>query len=95
MLSSFSVTLLQNANATSAAKNWPGGRGSLVVSGVFGGTTVQLQGLGPDGATWVAVGSALTSAGQVLFEMPPGQIRALVTGGTPSGLYAQAARVPV
>ncbi|WP_374601050.1 hypothetical protein [Niveibacterium sp.] len=89
------MTLLQNASATSSAKSWPGGRGSVVASGSFGGATLQLQGLGPDGATWVSVGAALTSAGQTVFEMPPGQIRILVSGGTPSALYAQAARVPV
>jgi hypothetical protein len=63
-------------------------------AGTFSGATVTLQRLGPDGATWYAVGAdtTLTSAGGGYFIMPPGQIRALVTG-SPTGMYASAEQV--
>lgn len=100
-----SVTLLTNASATSAAGQWPGGRGSLDVVGTFGGASVTLQYLGPDGATWLDLKTmdpstgaqtavALTAAGSIGFMLPPCPIRVAVSGGAPSGLFAQASRVP-
>lgn len=87
------IVLLDNASATGAAKTWDGGRGQFKALGSFGGATVTLQILGPDGATWLGLGAdaALTAAGAVNFDCPPGQLRAAVSGGSPSGLYAQAA----
>ena len=84
--------LLTNASATGSAVQWGGGWGVFEVAGTFSGATVTLQRLGPDGTTWYAVGSSttLTSAGGAAFLMPPGQIRALVASGTPSGLFATA-----
>jgi hypothetical protein len=94
MISS-SVDLLVNASATGATVLWPGGRGAFTAAGTFGGATVSLDFLGPDGATWIAMGpeTTLTAAGGALFDFPQSPIRASVTGGTPSGLYAHAARV--
>lgn len=92
----YSVQLLNNASATGASTAWPGGRGCFAVVGTLGGATVSLQALGPDSATWLDVGTAtsLTAAGIVVFELPAGSIRASVASGTPSALYANAARVP-
>lgn len=89
------VELLSNASATGSGKNWPGGEGAFLVAGTFGGATVTLQVLGPDGSTWLDVGAdaALTAAGAVGFTLPPGTIRAAVASGSPSGLYALAVRV--
>ena len=81
--------LLTNAAATGAAVAYPGGKGFLAVVGTFGGASLQLQYLGPDSATWVNVGAAITAAGSVVVEMPPGPVRMAVTGGPPSGLYAR------
>lgn len=93
---SFAVDLLSNASATGSTVNWLGGKGNFAVVGTFGGGTVKLQALGPDGSTYIDVPNAsLSAAGMVLFELPAGKIQAVVTGGTPSGLYAKAARVPV
>lgn len=91
-----SVLLLSNASAASAAKQWPGGRGTFTVVGTFAGATIALQKRGPDGSTWVDVGSGttFTANGVGNFDLPPGEIRANVTGGPPSGVYADAARVP-
>lgn len=93
---SWSVRLLDNGSATGAAGKWAGGPGVFTVTGVFGGATVKLQQLGPDGATWLDVsgGNAdLTAPGQGGFVLPEGQVRAAVTGGTPSGLIAVANQV--
>jgi len=89
-----SVILLANASATGNGVTWPGGDGEFVVAGTFGGATVALEVLGPDGTTWINAGSdgTLTAAGVCAFSLAQGQIRASVTGGTPSGIYATAAR---
>lgn len=91
-----SVELLKNAAATGAGFAWPGGRGVFSAAGTIGGATISLQFLGPDGSTWIdaGAGTTLLAAGAGVFELPPCQIRAAVTGGAPAALYAQAARVP-
>lgn len=102
MSGSASVVLLSNANATGSAAPWPGGRGHFSCNGTFGGTSVQLEYMGPSGAyiaaqalaadgTLTAV--AMTADGGYVFELPACDIKAVVTGGTPSALYATAARI--
>lgn len=83
--------LLSNASATGSAVQWGGGVGVFTAAGTFSGATITLQYLGPDGLTWFAVGpdTTLTAAGGGAFLLPPGSIRAAVTG-SPSGMYAQA-----
>lgn len=87
------IVLLDNAAATGPARTWAGGRGQFKVAGSFGGATVTLQILGPNGSTWLDVGTeaALAAAGVANFDCPPGQLRAAVSGGSPSGLTAEAA----
>lgn len=98
MATSASVLLLSNAAATSAGMYWPGGRGMFSAVATFGGGSVTLNYLGPDGTTWLvaqqpdATDAALTAAGGVLFELPPGQIRAAVV--TATDVYARADRIP-
>ena len=89
------IDLLANASATGGAFTWRGGDGSFLVAGTFGGATVSLQVLGPDGATFLDAGAntTLTAPGIGNFRLPPGQIRAAVTGGSPAGLYAKAAGI--
>lgn len=82
--------LLSNASATGAAAQWGGGRGVFSLAGTVNGATVTLQYLGPDESTWLTAATSLTAVGIVSFELPPGKIRALVAGGSPSGLYANA-----
>ena len=86
------MILISNGSTTSSAARWQGGQGTFTVVGTLGGATVTLQYLGPDGTTWVQAGSdaALTAAGGVVFTLHACQIRALVDGGTPSGLYVSA-----
>lgn len=100
-MNSFSIVLLSNVGATGAgaAAIWGGGRGAFVIGGTFAGTAATLEYLSPSGA-WVAavtpagVAVSLTASGMALFEAPPGSMRAVLTGGTPSGIYADAARIP-
>lgn len=82
--------LLSNASATGNPTTWCGGRGVFSLAGTVGGATITLQYLGPDGSTYLTGATALTAVGLVAFELPPGKIRALVAGGAPSGLYANA-----
>lgn len=104
-MDSASVSLLSNASATGSGVAWPGGKGVTTVAGTFGGASITMQYLGPDNTTWLDVkvlnpadGAqttvALTAAGAIGFMLPPGKIRAVVTGGAASGLYARASRVP-
>lgn len=86
------MQLLTNESATGTAKLWPGGKGAFALAGTVGGATITLQYLGPDGSTWLTAAAAttLTAVGLGVFELPNGQIRALVAAGAPSGLYASA-----
>lgn len=85
-------------NAVSATGNggpvsWPGGRGVMSGSGTFGGTTLTLEFRAVDGS-WVpvstpaGVAASMTGPGQVPFEAPAGNLRGVLTSGTPSGLSA-------
>ena len=79
--------LIENGSATGSAKQWDGGRGVFAAVATFGGGSVRLQLLGPDGSTWIDV-ATLTAAGVTAFELPPGRIRAAVT--TATAVYASA-----
>jgi hypothetical protein len=83
------VQLLNNAGATGSAADWCGGPGAVYVEGTFGGATLTLQVRTPRD-TWVAVGTdtTFTAAGVAGFDVPAGDIRMAVSGGTPSALYA-------
>ncbi len=91
------IDLLKNVSATGAgaATGWGGGPGVFMAAGTFGGATVALQVLGPDGATWFDVGTdtTLTAPGGGTFNLPPARIRANVTAGPPTGMYATADRL--
>jgi hypothetical protein len=86
------VILASNASATGAAVAWPGGSGTFIASATFGGGTVKLQFLGPDGSTWIDCGTdtTLTAAGGGNFELPPGQ-QIRVNIATATAVYASAA----
>jgi hypothetical protein len=89
------LKLIDNGNATSAAQTWHGGKGSFLVhADTWNSATVKLQCLGPDRVTWIDVGTdtTLTADGGGNFELPPGQLRAAVSG-TPTAVYAVAAGI--
>lgn len=87
------VNLASNASATGSAKIWQGGRGTFSAVATFGGGTVKLQFLGPDGSTWIDAGSdtTLTAAGGGNFDLPPCNIR--VNIATATAVYADAVHV--
>lgn len=89
------VDLLTNASSTGSAVLWPGGRGTFLAAGTFGGATVSLQVLGPDESSWIDAGSytTFTANGVGNFDLPQGKIRASVASGTPSSLYAIACTI--
>lgn len=89
---SASLELLSNASATSAAMSWPGGRGWFSVKATWGGGSVALHYMLPDGATYVAAIAALSADGGAAFELPPCKVKAVVA--TATAVYAQAARIP-
>lgn len=86
--------LLNNASATGEAVTNSGGTYVITADGTFGGTTLQLQLLSPDGTSWISVASGtFTAEGSFVCDLPAGSIRMLVTGGTPSALYADAKKI--
>jgi hypothetical protein len=90
-----SVELLNNASATGASTAWGGKKGVFAIAGTFGGTTAQLELLGPNGSTWIALASAsFTAAGAVVVELPPCRLRVSLTGGTPSAMFASLSAIP-
>jgi hypothetical protein len=105
MAQGFSAVLFTNqaAAGNGAAQLWGGGRGIFTAAGTFGGTSVTLEYLGPNNTTWLPVRAmdpagvqttvALADSGMIGFELPPGSIRAVATGGTPTALFARADRV--
>jgi hypothetical protein len=86
--------LLSNASATGSWVAWDGGTGVFSCVGTFNSATVSLQFQGPDGSTAIDVGTntTLTAAGAGGFVLPPGRIRASISG-SPSAMYAQAEQV--
>ena len=90
MATSKKIDMIENGAASSNEFIWPGGIGSFMVVGTWGGATISLQYKAPDGSTFVDVGTdtTLTANGGGNFELPSCVIKATVSGGPPSGVYA-------
>lgn len=83
------ANLLHNESATGGKLDVA--RGTYVVSadGTFGGATLQLQLLSPDGTSWLSITDAsFTAEGAFAIDLPKGVVRMSVSGGSPSALYA-------
>jgi hypothetical protein len=81
------------ANAAVTGETLPIGRsGEYVfsVDGTFGGATVALKLLSPDGVSWLTIEDAsFTAEGACVVMLGNGnRVRAEVSGGAPSALYA-------
>lgn len=88
------VNLAKNVTATTTAVTWKGGRTALVLSATAYGTTVQLQTQASNG-TWVSVNATTYSADQVTpYDLPEGQYRINISGGTTTALYADLVAIP-
>lgn len=92
----FQATLISNGTASTATGiPVPPGRYAYSVDGTFSDATVTLSILGPDDSSYISVGSdaALTAEGAVLVELPKCTVKAIVTSGPPSGIYARLDRI--
>lgn len=87
--------LLLNAAVTGSDAIWPGGKGTFMAEGTFGGATITLQVKSPNGS-YIAVSATttLTANGTATFDLAPSLIRAAVSGGAPSALFAYAIQIP-
>lgn len=82
--------------ASGALVDCPGGRMVVTVVATFGGATIKLQMLGPDGSTLLDVSPSqtnFTANGNGVVDLPPCQIQGTVVGGAPSGVFMSIARV--
>lgn len=86
------------ANVDAAVDTTPvaivGGKYALVLEAAAYGTTINLQTQGANG-TWININATTYSANQVtIYDLPAGQYRMHITGGTTTDLYANLVRVP-
>ena len=89
--------LFTNVSATGngTGVEWPGGPGAFIGEGTIGGSALKLQMMTPSGG-WVDLDPALTFTtlpNSYGFMAPSGQLRAVLTGGSPSGVSAWAASI--
>lgn len=88
-------TLLSAASATGAAVAIKGGEYHFMIDGTVGGTTASLQIQTPGGAwtdvqvfTGAVVKFTTLPANQSGIQLPAGNVRCALTGGTPSAINA-------
>jgi hypothetical protein len=98
MTTSHSIIFLNNYTGTigSSIYDWYGGHGTFIVAASnFSTATVKLQVLAPDNVTWIDIGNTtnFTASGYADFYLSPARLQVAVTGGTVTGLYANAARI--
>jgi hypothetical protein len=84
-----------NISATTAPFSLKGGYYTVEAVATFGGGSVEPQGLGPDGSTWLSAPTALklTAAGMIAGYLPPGQYR--FTIATATAVFCSVSGVPV
>lgn len=80
------ATLLSNGSATGGWVVHKGGKSTLLIMGTLA-TTTKLQVKGQDGSTAVDV-ATLTVAGITTYDLPQGEYRISLSGGSPAGIYA-------
>jgi hypothetical protein len=84
-----------NISANTTAFNLKGGKYQVLVSATFGGGSVKLQALGPDGSTYISPSSTtadFTAAGGAVVDLAPGKYRWTIA--TASAVYASVVRIP-
>ena len=77
------LNLLNAATATGPAIGWPGGVGVFTAVGTWtGGGTATLEYLGPDGTTYIAVGTGTTCTANCnsVFYLPAATIKVVISG---------------
>lgn len=87
----FSYSSLGNANSDSF--KLVGGAYAMDAIASWGGGSLTLQRLGPDGATFITAATALTADGTTgSLALPPGTYRILAT--TAAGIWVSISRIP-
>lgn len=81
-----------NISADTSAFELGGGLYQFAVVATWGGGTVSLKQLGPDGSTYLSLADVTANGGQQLY-LPPGQYKVTVT--TATAVYATVVRLPV
>lgn len=95
MASSKGIILAANVSAgPTVPVAWPGGKAALVTNATAYGTTVQLQVQGPN-AAWIALGTTIAADAVTAFDLPAGQYRMNISGGTTTALYANLVGIPL
>jgi len=82
----------ENIAATTSAFVLNGGKYQFAVAATFGGGSVGIEMLGPNGSSWLLVATALTAAGVATYDLPPGQYRVVIA--TATAVYVTIVRVP-
>lgn len=59
-----------------------GGRYHVAALGTWGGGSATLEMLGPDGSTWLTVGTAVTANGTQVVEVPQNSFRWTIATAT-------------
>lgn len=83
-----------NISATPANFSLLGGRYQLAAVATFGGGSVTLNQIGPDGSTLIpcSTGTTLIANGGGIVDLPPGQYQ--LTIATATAVYATLVRIP-
>jgi hypothetical protein len=94
MSTSTDGAIFSNISATTAAFQLRGGKYGAASVATFGGGSVKLQTLGPDGSTWLSLSTAtdFAAAGYAVIDLPAGQYR--FTIATATAVFASVYRVP-
>lgn len=71
-----------NIAATTAAFTLKGGRYGIAAVATWGGGTIELQTLGPDGSTYLSTGTQFSANGYKTVDLPPGQYKFVVATAT-------------
>ena len=89
----FDGAVFANISATTAPFRLGGGRYNAAVLATFGGGSVMLQALGPDGTTWLSIGASSDFAANDIatVDLAPGQYRLIATA---TGVSCSVWRVP-
>lgn len=94
-MQSSGIVLTANNNtaaATAAVSLSTGGRHVLIINAGTYPTTCQLQVQGPSNA-WINLGSNITADQVTPLDLPPGQYRLNMSGGSTGSLFANLVRV--
>lgn len=82
----------ENIAATTSAFVLNGGKYTFAVAATFGGGSVGIETLGPNGSSWLSVGTPPVAAGVTTYDLPPGQYRVVIV--TATAVYVTIVRVP-